>query len=164
MAQASLFNPVAYPVDGPSHTQGIGGEAPQPIRSAIKFLAARSVPGEATIASAHRLSNHRSAGPIEPRRVDAYNKREPADRGRDQVAPPLDGQEGGRAHGKLWFGRLHGVKRGPASTSTGSSAGCPATIQGKEPRGTAGEVVTATRRGIQTAGLPRRASRLQPGY
>ena len=50
---------------------------------------------------------------MEPRRVDAYHKREPADRGRDQVAPPLEGQEGERAHGKLWFGRLHGVKRGP---------------------------------------------------
>ena len=69
---------------------------------------------EATIASAHPLSNHPSAEPIEPRRVDAYKKLEPADRGRDQVAPPLDGQEGGRAHGKLWFGRLHGVT-GPRS-------------------------------------------------
>lgn len=158
MAQASLFNPAAYPVDGPRHTQGIGAEAPQPIPSAIKFLPARSVPGEATIASAHPLSNHRSAEPIEPRRVNAYNKREPADRGRDQVAPPLE--EGGRAHGKLWFGRLHGVKRGPARTSTGGSFGCPATIHGTEPRGTAGEVVTATRRGIQTVTWNRNSSTL----
>ena|ERR1700730_10422146 len=62
------------PLHGKANTatiSSIGGKAPQPIPSAIKFLAAGPptaiVLDGATIAAGHKLSNDRSARSLEPR-------------------------------------------------------------------------------------------------